>query len=364
MRFGLSEGQTAVLGRAAAALRADREQIGRLDVLVAIGHESRVLLGERDLLARAVRRVVTGFGCDAARVGLLDSGRLSFPAALASDPRLPVPPNLQQGLAQRGPFDIGPEQMACPLAVKDRPAGVLVVHRRGGFGGRDRAMIASLAAQLSMGLENARLYEQLDGLFRQYMSPDVATALIADPGRRRSAGRSSRSPRCSPTCAGSPRSPRRPRPSRSSRCSTATSRWPAEILAAGGTIVQFVGDALMALFNAPVRQPDHAVRAAAAALRMQAAVIGAARRAGLAAVPGRDQHRARARRQHRQHRAAQLQRDGRRGERRRPAGDLAQPGQVVIGESHPGAAPARHGRPSRWASWRSRAAALRWWPTS
>ena len=87
VRFGLSEGQTAVLGRAAAALRADREQIGRLDVLVAIGHESRVLLGERDLLARAVRRVVSGFGCDAARIGLLDSGRLSFPAALASDPR-------------------------------------------------------------------------------------------------------------------------------------------------------------------------------------------------------------------------------------------------------------------------------------
>ena len=69
-----------------------------------------------------------------------------------------MPPNLQQALAQRGPFDIGPEQMACTLAVKERPAGVLVVHRRGGFGGRDRAMIASLAAQLSMGLENARLY--------------------------------------------------------------------------------------------------------------------------------------------------------------------------------------------------------------
>ena len=32
-------------------------------------------------------------------------------------------------------------------------------------------------------MENARLYRQLDVLFRQYMSPDVATALIADPSQ-------------------------------------------------------------------------------------------------------------------------------------------------------------------------------------
>ena len=273
VRFGLSEGQTAVLGRAAAALRADREQIGRLDVLVAIGHESGVLLGERDLLARAVRRVVSGFGCDAARIGLLDSGRLSFPAALASDPRLPVPPNLQQGLAQRGPFDIGPEQMACTLAVKDRPAGVLVVHRRGGFGGRDRAMIASLAAQLSMGLENARLYEQLDGLFRQYMSPDVATALIADPRQAALGGAVVEVTAVFADLRGFTTFSEASTPEQivamlNRYFEVAT----AEILAAGGTIVQFVGDALMALFNAPVRQPDHAVRAAAAALRMQAGI--------------------------------------------------------------------------------------------
>ena len=273
VRFGLSEGQTAVLGRAAAALRADREQIGRLDVLVAIGHESGVLLGERDLLARAVRRVVSGFGCDAARIGLLDSGRLSFPAALASDPRLPVPPNLQQGLAQRGPFDIGPEQMACTLAVKERPAGVLVVHRRGGFGGRDRAMIASLAAQLSMGLENARLYEQLDGLFRQYMSPDVATALIADPRQAALGGAVVEVTAVFADLRGFTTFSEASTPEQivamlNRYFEVAT----AEILAAGGTIVQFVGDALMALFNAPVRQPDHALRAAAAALRMQAGI--------------------------------------------------------------------------------------------
>ena len=44
------------------------------------------------------------------------------------------------------------------------------------------------------------------------------------------------------------------------------------LLANGGTVVQFVGDAVMALFNAPARQPDHALRAARAALGMQAAI--------------------------------------------------------------------------------------------
>ena len=177
-RFGLTEGQTAVLGRAADALRAEREQIGRLDTLVAIGHESRVRLAEQDLLQRAVRRVADGFGSDGVRVGLLGGGHLRFPDELATDPSWQVADEMtrrvEESVEDRGGMEpvtldsIGSDRaiLACPLTVKDRPAGVLLTRRQSGFSERDRSLFASLASQLSMGMENARLYHQLDGLFR------------------------------------------------------------------------------------------------------------------------------------------------------------------------------------------------------
>ena len=90
-RFGLTEGQTAVLGRAASALRGEREQIDRLGVLVAIGHESRVRLAEQVLLRRAVRRVGAGFDGDGVRIGLIADGRLRFPDELTTDSTWVVP---------------------------------------------------------------------------------------------------------------------------------------------------------------------------------------------------------------------------------------------------------------------------------
>src|SRR5205814_2035227 len=64
-------------------------------------------------------------------------------------------------------------------------AGLLEVRQSGGgaFAERDRSVLESLASQLSIALENVRLYHQIDDLFRQYMSPEVASALLADPAQ-------------------------------------------------------------------------------------------------------------------------------------------------------------------------------------
>jgi class 3 adenylate cyclase len=276
-RFGLTEGQTAVLGRAARALRSEREQIGRLDTLVAIGHEARVRLTEQELLGRAIERVGSGFHGDAVRIGLLRENRLHFPDELATDPSWQVPANVGRrawaAMASLDAVELDTEVLACPLTVKDLPAGVLLAHQVSGFGERDRSMFASLAAQLSMSLENARLYHQIDGLFHQYMSPDVAKALLAEPEQAALGGAVVEVTALFADLRGFTTFSEQSTPEQivemlNRYFEIATAR----ILDEGGTVVQFVGDAIMALFNAPARQADHAVHAARAALAMQAGV--------------------------------------------------------------------------------------------
>lgn len=263
-RFGLSEGQTEVLGRAARSLAAERDQGRRLAALAAFGAEAHVMRSEEDLLAGVVRLVGGAFGRDELRIGVLRDGRLQYPAELA-----------------RGAWADPSGAATAALAVRGRPAGV-IEWRRPGAGTGDRSILDTLAAEVSIALENVRLYSQLDTLFRQYTSPDVADALLADPSQAALGGALVEVTSLFADLRGFTSFSERSSPA---GVVEVLNRYfglaVPHIFEHGGTVLQFVGDALLAVFNVPTRQPDHALRAARAALAMQTSVEGVA-----AANPG------------------------------------------------------------------------------
>jgi class 3 adenylate cyclase len=278
-RFGLSEGQTRVLTRAAEALRDERDQIRRLGSLVAVGREASVIREEDDLLSRAFTLVQGAFRDDRLRLGILHDGVVRFlpDGALPDDDSPPRAAARDRALRElslvTAPIGSG-SVLTVPLAVKGRPAGVLEVDRvSGSFTERDHALVESLASQLSIALENARLYHELQGLFRQYMSPDVATALLADPDHAALGGAVTEVTVLFADLHGFTPFSERNSPERVvGMLNQYFGAAVPVILGQGGTVVQFIGDAVMAIFNAPVRQPDHALRAARAALGLQVAV--------------------------------------------------------------------------------------------
>ncbi|MEV4348405.1 adenylate/guanylate cyclase domain-containing protein [Actinoplanes sp. NPDC049596] len=272
-RFELTEGQTAVLTRAADALAGERDQIRKLDALVAVSRDARVLVSDADLLEGAVRRIAGTFEHYTVRIGLVEDHQLIFRDAAAGGRRDFEWAAAEGAMKGREPVVDAYGNVVLPLIVKGHAAGVLVAGRGGTAPERDVALLASLAGQLSIALENARLYRQLDVLFRQYMSPDVATALVADPSQAALGGAVVEVTSLFADLRGFTTFSEESTPGEivgmlNEYFDVATK----VVLGQCGTVVQFQGDALMALFNAPARQADHALRAARAALMMQCAV--------------------------------------------------------------------------------------------
>ncbi|SHN47833.1 adenylate/guanylate cyclase domain-containing protein [Cryptosporangium aurantiacum] len=258
-RFGLTERQAVVLDRAGTALAAERELSALLGALVAVGERARVGLGEQELLAEVLTQVRPAYG--PVSVGLVTNGVLDV-GGRAYDP---------QALAARGPYREG-GLLVHPLTVKGQVAGVVEVPARAGSP-TWAALSAALANQLSIAVENARLYAELSTLFRQYMSPDVAASLLADPEQAALGGSIVEVTALFADLRGFTTFSEQADPA---EIVTMLNRYHGVavpcILDNGGTVVQFVGDALLALFNAPARQPDHAVRAVRAGLGLQSAV--------------------------------------------------------------------------------------------
>ncbi|GAA3442601.1 adenylate/guanylate cyclase domain-containing protein [Planomonospora venezuelensis] len=256
-KFGLTEAQAAVLDRAGAALANERELSERLSALVDLGNRARVGLPEDELLVQSLDRVRQAYGD--VRIALVSDERVAFGSTEYR----------REDFPSGGPIRLG-DAVVHPLTVKGLLAGALRVPV--GRTPQDDALAATLAGQLSITLENARLYRELETLFRQYMSPDVAKSLLADPRTAELGGELVELTALFADLKGFTSFSERVQPGEIvemlNRYHTAAVPI---ILGNGGTIVQFVGDALLALFNAPARQADHAEAAARAALAMQEA---------------------------------------------------------------------------------------------
>ncbi|HEX4249745.1 MAG TPA: adenylate/guanylate cyclase domain-containing protein [Pseudonocardia sp.] len=257
-RFGLTEGQAAVLGRAGDALAAERGLSRRLGALVTVGEQARVGSAEVEFLHDALETVSAAYG--EVRIELVSEGTVV----------------LDGRWYRAADFEAGPrtdgDLLLVPVTVKGIFAGVVAGSAPGGTE-RDVATLRTLASQLSIALENNRLYRELETLFRSYLSPDVAAALLADPGQAALGGSVVEVTALFADLRGFTTFSERVDPA---TIVTMLNRYHGVavpcVLDNGGTVVQFIGDALLALFNAPARQPDHVLRAVRAALGLQEAV--------------------------------------------------------------------------------------------
>lgn len=256
-RFGLTESQTEILERAARSLAAERDQARRLGALALIGTELRIEQDDEAMLEQMLEILGPRFSPDLVRVGLRTDEVIIYPSELSP-------------LSWPEDSDV----YTLDLSAGSEPVGVIEFARTGGeFRDRDIVIFETLAAEAGIALENARLYSQLDGLFRTYLSPDVAETLRADPSRAELGGTLVQLTALFADLRGFTTF------SESTDPTTVTEtlnrlfgRAVPVILSHGGTIVQFIGDALLAVFDAPTPRHDHAFRAARAALEMQEAV--------------------------------------------------------------------------------------------
>jgi class 3 adenylate cyclase len=114
------------------------------------------------------------------------------------------------------------------------------------------------------------LHDRVDMLLRTYLSPDVATTLIEDPDRASLGGVEVEVTVLFADLGGYTAFAERATPAEVvAMLNAAFSAAVPVVLAEGGAVVQFMGDAMMAIFNAPNPQPDHALRAARSALALQ-----------------------------------------------------------------------------------------------
>ena len=171
--------------------------------------------------------------------------------------------------------------MCAPLWNRDSVIGVIHVDSPmhvGTFTERDLDLLTALSNFAAVAIERARLHERvaeekrIRSRLERYHSPQVVDEIIAD-AEATGAFKSARTKTVTIMFADlvgftswSEKMPAQQLAALLTRFFTLASD---AVFSQGGTIDKFIGDAVMAFFGAPIDQPDHAVRAVSAALKIR-----------------------------------------------------------------------------------------------
>ncbi len=121
-------------------------------------------------------------------------------------------------------------------------------------------------------LSEERQRKQIKGMFRQYVAPAVVEEMLKDPSRVKLGGDEKVLTVLFSDLEGFTTHAERYAPHEvGDMLSEYYDRMTEQVFASQGTLKEYVGDELMAIFGAPIEQSDHATRACAAALGMREA---------------------------------------------------------------------------------------------
>lgn len=204
---------------------------------------------------------------------------------LAIDSRRPV-------VAGRGDSDVAlPAGVTAALYVPLMPGGraigaigVMSHSATRSFSKNDQSLLGAVADYAAVSLENARLFQELEAakeretreirrIFQTYVAPPVVERVIANPANLQLGGVRQQVTSLYADIRGfSTFAEQVPSEHLFSVLNGYLSVMARTVLEHEGTLDKFLGDAVMAFFNAPSPQPDHPLRAARTALAIQEAV--------------------------------------------------------------------------------------------
>jgi class 3 adenylate cyclase len=138
-----------------------------------------------------------------------------------------------------------------------------------------RDEVGRLTQAFNSMLEGLRQRDFIRSAFGRYVSPEVAQALLESPEGLRFGGTKRIVTVLMSDLRGYTRFAEQGAPEEVMEILNGyLARMAEVVIAHGGTINEFIGDAIFAVYGAPVAHPDHAERAAATALAMQEALVG------------------------------------------------------------------------------------------